>query len=150
MNTIKMKKTKRCESCNVQFEYNQPTAKYCSNACKCQAYSKRIKGCQTNISVSGHSSNDSNQLNDLKAYVQSLEKQMQYMMQDSIRINDMVLKTLTEMAESYSQGLQRQNQYYREELNDLNQVKSNSQNNSQAEENTQRIIGNLLNLFNKK
>lgn len=150
MNTIKMKKTKRCESCNVQFEYTQPTAKYCSNACKCQAYSKRIKGGQTNISVSGYSSNDSNQLNDLKVYVQSLEKQMEYMIQDSVRINNMVLKTLTEMAERYTQGLQRQDQYYREELNNLNQVKSNSQNKSQEEENTQRIIGSLVNLINKK
>jgi hypothetical protein len=145
-----MKKTKRCESCNVQFEYTQKTAKYCSNACKCQAYSKRIRAGQTNISVSGHSSNDSNELNDLKAYVQSLEKQMEYMMQDSIRNNDMVLKTLTEMAERYSEGLQRQDQYYRQELNHLNQVKINSQNKSQDEENTQRIIGSLLNTFNKK
>ena len=69
MNTIKTKKTKRCQSCNVQFEYTQPTAKYCSNACKCQAYSKRIKGGQTNISVSGHSSNHSNELNDLKEII---------------------------------------------------------------------------------
>jgi len=146
-----MKKTKRCESCNVQFESTQPTAKYCSNACRCAAYSKRRRSGQTNISISGvHSSNDSNQLNDLKAYVQSLQKQMQYMVQDSIHNNALVIKTLTEMAERYSEDLQRQNQYYREQLNHLNQVKSNSQNKSQDEENTQRIIGSLLNTFNKK
>jgi hypothetical protein len=146
-----MKKTKRCESCNVQFESNQPTAKYCSNACKCQAYIKRRIAGQTNISISGvHSSNDSNQLNDLKAYVHSLEKQMEYLMQDYKSMNDMVKKTMTEIAERYREELQRQDQYYRAELNHLNQVKSNSQNKLQDEENTQRIIGSILNTFNKK
>ena len=152
MNTIKTKKTKRCESCNVQFEYTQPTAKYCSNACKCQAYSKRIKRGQTNISVSGYSSNQnhSNELNDLKAYVQSLEKQMEYMMQDSLRLNDMVIKTLSEMVESHVESMNLVRQEHRKELDHLNQVKIDSQNKSKDEENTQKMIGSLINIFSKK
>lgn len=147
MNTIKTKKTKPCGNCNVQFEYIQPTAKYCSNACKCQAYSKRIKGGQTNISVSGHSSNE---LNDLKAYVQSLEKQMEYMMQDSMRLNDMVIKTLSEMAERHVESMNLVRQEHRKELDYLNQVKIDSQNKSKDEENTQKMIGSLINIFSKK
>jgi copper homeostasis protein CutC len=150
MNTIKTKKTKRCESCNVQFEYTQPTAKYCSNACKCQAYSKRIKRGQTNISVSGYSSNHSNELNDLKAYVQQLEKQMEYMMQSSIRNNEMVLKTLSEMAESHIESMNSVRQEHRKELDHLNQVKIDSQNKSKDEENTQKMIGSLISIFSKK
>lgn len=150
MNTIKTKKTKRCQSCNVQFEYTQPTAKYCSNACKCQAYSKRIKGGQTNISVSGYSSNHSNELNDLKTYVQQLEKQMEYMMQSSIRNNEMVLKTLSEMVERHIESMNSVRQEHRKELDYLNQVKSNSQNKLQDQENTQKMIGSLINIFNKK
>ena len=72
-----MKKTKRCKSCTVQFEYTLPTAKYCSNACKCQAYSKRRRAGQTN------------DLNDLKTQVHSLEKQISMMMkQISIMVQD--------------------------------------------------------------
>jgi hypothetical protein len=86
-----MKKTKRCEDCNVQFEYTQPTAKYCSNACKCQAYSKRRIAGQTNISISGvHSSNQLNELNDIKTQVHSLEKKIS-MMEKQISIKNKFL-----------------------------------------------------------
>lgn len=150
MNTIKTKKTKRCQSCNVQFEYTQPTAKYCSNACKCQAYSKRIKGGQTNISVSGHSSNHSNELNDLKTYVQQLENAMKYMIQSSKSMNDMVIKALSEMSERHIESMNLARQEHRKELDYLNQVIIDSQNKSKDEENTQKMIGSLINIFNKK
>ena len=72
------------------------------------------------------------------------------MMQSSIRNNDMVIKTLSEMVERHIESMNSVRQEHRKELDYLNQVKSNSQNKSQDEENTQRIIGSLLNTFNKK
>jgi hypothetical protein len=116
------------------------------------AYSKRIRGGQTNISVSGYSSssNHSNELNDIKTYVQQLEKQIEYMMQSSIRNNEMVLKTLSEMVERHIESMNSVRQEHRKELDHLNQVQSNSQNKLQDEENTQRIIGSLINIFSKK
>lgn len=122
---ISFKKKKNCLMCNKLFEYTQPTTKYCSNACKCRAYSirvkagkrvKRIPKTAEEISMA-HEFNEKDEIltaeqriEELKNYVTYLHQQIQILFREHSEEKE-------ELVNAHLQHIEKLHDYYKTEIN---------------------------------